>query len=410
MMRMLIEKPSLELQKKLPSHPLKSRFPDKELCQSLVKVELLEYVLDMGPVLKGYTETRTLEITNPGQIYVSFQVDVSVLQDTGFSVDLDQMEGLPPSHTVAFEVRFESAHQPQGDVDVLLPIEVTKGPTYYIRLRASVLALSLDLSKNRLHFSDILVGQCQIETIRLYNWFRVPCKWSIKPVLKNNHLKYMTSAVQQKQQALEDEPCTFEVTPSKGTLDPGKWQNLQIQFTPKEERSYKNELKLNICGSSNHLKLHLSGQGLEPRLEFSPPALKMGSMLVDSDGLEATVVVKNPCNFPIEFYSLDFDEQYLEEEKILRMALGSEHQKIFFMPPRAVGETLPPEVLEDYEAQRRLKAQQAELKAMAEAKARAEAETEAKAMGKAAPGQKNNEGLMVSVLTVVTAGTPAHTP
>ncbi|NWZ72848.1 HYDIN protein, partial [Acrocephalus arundinaceus] len=101
---------------------------------------------------------------------------------------------------------------------------------------------------------------------------------------------------------------------------------------------------------------------------------------VDSDGVEATVVVKNPCNFPIEFYSLDFDEQYLEEEKILRVAVGSEYQKKFFMPPRAMGGTLPPEVLEHYEAQKRLKARQAKLKA----KARAEAE--AKAMGKAAPG------------------------
>ncbi|NWT76168.1 HYDIN protein, partial [Prunella himalayana] len=106
---------------------------------------------------------------------------------------------------------------------------------------------------------------------------------------------------------------------------------------------------------------------------------------VDSDRVEATVVVKNPCNFPIEFYSLDFDEQYLEEEKILRMAVGSKYQKSFFMPPRAVGETLPKEVLEDHEARKRLKAQYAELKAMAEAKARTEAEAKAKAMGKAAP-------------------------
>ncbi|NXA71692.1 HYDIN protein, partial [Thryothorus ludovicianus] len=100
---------------------------------------------------------------------------------------------------------------------------------------------------------------------------------------------------------------------------------------------------------------------------------------VDSDGAEATVVVKNPCNFPIEFYSLDFDEQYLEEEKILRMAVGSKHPQNFLMPPRAVGGTLPPEVLEDYQEQKTLEAQQAELKAEAEAK------VEAEAMGEAAP-------------------------
>ncbi|XP_077041133.1 hydrocephalus-inducing protein homolog [Agelaius phoeniceus] len=367
MMRMLVEKPFVHLQQILPTHPLKSRFPDKELCQSLAKVELPQYVLDMGPVLRGYTETRSLKITNPGQIHVSFKVDVSVLQDTGFSVGLDQMICLPPNNSVDFDVRFESAHKPYGDVEVLLPIEVTEGPMYSIRIRATVSEVSLTLTKNRLQFSDILVGQCQVETIRLYNRFPESCKWFIasnKPALKKN----------------QQEPCPFDVTPSKGTLDPGKWQDLQIQFTPEEERSYENELEFIICGSSHRLKLHLSGQGLEPRLEFRPPALKMGGMLVDSNGVEATVVVKNPCNFPIEFYSLDFDEQYLEEEKILRMAVGSEYQKSFFMPPRAIGETLPPEVLQDHEAHRRPKAQQAELKPMAEAKARAEA----KAMGKAA--------------------------
>ncbi|NXH84436.1 HYDIN protein, partial [Edolisoma coerulescens] len=110
-----------------------------------------------------------------------------------------------------FEVRFESANLPLGEVDVLLPItvpqllgqaagwaqqqmssapsaefsvllQVTKGPTYHIRLRAEVFALSLDLSKNRLQFSDIIIGQCQVETVRLYNRFRAPCEWFITVV------------------------------------------------------------------------------------------------------------------------------------------------------------------------------------------------------------------------------------
>ncbi|XP_068035432.1 hydrocephalus-inducing protein homolog [Anomalospiza imberbis] len=333
--------------------------------------------LEMRSYLREQEVSQTLSSRTGGPHTLS-------QREQGFS--MEQVQDLPHSYTKTFDVRFESAQQPRGDVDVLLPLKLTKGPTYNIRLHATVSELLLELSKNRLHFSDILVGQCKAETIQLYNWFRVPCKWSIKPVLKNNHLKYMTSAVRQKRQPLEDEPCPFEVTPSKGTLGAGRWQNLQIRFTPKEERSYKNELKLNIRGSSNHLNLHLSGQSLEPRLEFSPPALKMGRVLVDSDGVEATVVVKNPCNFPIEFYSLDFDEQYLEEEEILRMAVGSEYQKSFLMPPCAMGETLSPEVLEDHEAQKRLKAQQAEFKAMAEAKARTEAEAEAK--DEAAAGKK----------------------
>ncbi|XP_077642374.1 hydrocephalus-inducing protein [Lonchura striata] len=315
-MRTLIEKADLELQQKLTYYPPKSRFPDKELCQSLVKVELPEYVLDMGPVHKGHIERSTLEITNPGQIPVSFQVDVSVLPDTGLNSS-SRLWG----HTCF----------------------------------GCGCTISVSQSTRRPHTIDFCA--------------------------QNNHLKYTTPAVPQKQQVLEDEPCPFEVKPSKGILGAGKWRNLQIRFTPKEERSYRNELELNICGSSNHLKLHLSGQGLEPRLEFNPPALKMGWVLVDSDGVEATAVVRNPCDFPIEFCSLDFDEQYLEEKKILRMAVGSEYQKSFLMPPCAVGKTLPPQVLKDHETEKRTKAQQAELKARTKTKAR----TEAEAKGKAAP-------------------------
>ncbi|NXM79246.1 HYDIN protein, partial [Serilophus lunatus] len=114
------------------------------------------------------------------------------------------------------EVRFESANQPVGEVDVLLPIEVpqllgqatgwaqqqmalglsaefsvllqvAKGPTLHIRLRATVVMLSLSLSRDRVQFPDVQVGQCQDETVRLYNHFKVPCKWFItvnKPAKK----------------------------------------------------------------------------------------------------------------------------------------------------------------------------------------------------------------------------------
>ncbi|NXC65355.1 HYDIN protein, partial [Aleadryas rufinucha] len=68
--------------------------------------------------------------------------------------------------------------------------------------------------------------------------------------------------------------------------------------------------------------------------------------------------------------------------QMLRMAAGPKYPKTFLMPPRAVGETLPPEVLEDYKAEKKLKAQQAELKA------RVEAEAKAKAMGKGTPAHQ----------------------
>lgn len=87
-------------------------------------------------------------------------------------------------------------------------------------------------------------------------------------------------------------------------------------FSFSSQRFYSNQLTVHISQSSQRLPLLVSGHGLEPRLEFNPSVLELGPMLPYSIGDEAEVVVKNPCKFPIEFYSLEFDQQYLAEEKV----------------------------------------------------------------------------------------------
>lgn len=60
----------------------------------------------------------------------------------------------------------------------------------------------------------------------------------------------------------------------------------------------------------------VSGEGMEPRLDFVRNLVEFKPILPHSVGEEAEVVVRNPCPFPIEFYSLEFDKQYLYEEKV----------------------------------------------------------------------------------------------
>ena len=83
------------------------------------------------------------------------------------------------------------------------------------------------------------------------------------------------------------------------------------------QKCYRGKLRIQICQSSQNLQVPVSGRGLEPRLEFSPAVLELEPLLPQNRGVEGTVVVKNPCEFPIEFYSLEFDQQYLAEEQVL---------------------------------------------------------------------------------------------
>ncbi|KFQ76081.1 Hydrocephalus-inducing protein, partial [Phaethon lepturus] len=363
MEQMLIEEHALEQQKALASAPPEDAALDQRARRRLLKAQLPEYVLDFGYVIPGNIHTHIVKITNTGQFPVSFHANGRVLRDTGFSVELDRVKHLPYCETETFEVRFDpqSTNVALGEVDALLPIKVAGGPTCHIRLRANVAVPSLCLSRDRLEFSAVQCGQCQEETVQLHNQLPVLCKWFItmnEPIKKVNK-RLPVSARRKLLQELKAKPCIFEVLPSAGALAPGQRCNVRVRFSPTEEKSYRNELKINICQSSQNLHLQVLGHGLEPQLEFSPSVLELGPLLPYSHGAEGTVVVKNPCTFPIEFYSLEFDQQYLAEEQILRMLKDYDGHNTLLLPPRAPGEKLPPEVLEYYQDQKRLQDEQA---------------------------------------------------
>ncbi|NWS72026.1 HYDIN protein, partial [Crotophaga sulcirostris] len=365
MEQMLLEEHVLEQQKAQVYGPLKDAAFDQCARRRLLEAELPEYILDFGYVILGSIYTHIVKITNTGKFPVSFCPDGGVLHDTGFSVELDHVKHLSCCETDTFEVRFDpqSANLPLGEVAVLLPIKVAGGPTFHIRLRASVAVPSLCLSRDRLEFSAVQCGQCQEETIQLHNQFQVPCKWFVATNEAVKKVKHSQWSVRQKLlQEMKTKPQVFEVLPSAGTLTPGQRCNVQVRFSPTEEKSYSSMLKINICQSSQLLQLQVSGHGLEPQLEFSPRVIELGPLLPYSRGAEGTVVVKNPCEFPIEFYSLEFDQQYLAEEQILRMLKDYDCHNTLLLPPRLPGEKLPPEVLEYYQDQKRLQDEQRKFK------------------------------------------------
>lgn len=79
---------------------------------------------------------------------------------------------------------------------------------------------------------------------------------------------------------------------------------------------YCRQLVISVAESSQHVCVTARGVGEEPQLEFCPPELQLGPSLPNSTQAEAEVTVKNPCSFPVEFYCLELDTQYIEEEKV----------------------------------------------------------------------------------------------
>lgn len=83
------------------------------------------------------------------------------------------------------------------------------------------------------------------------------------------------------------------------------------------QHAYNRQIVVRVAESTQQVFITAQGQGEEPQLDFCPSVVELGPCLPASTQVEVEVTVKNPCSFPIEFYSLEFDTQYLEEEKVV---------------------------------------------------------------------------------------------
>ncbi|XP_041964608.1 hydrocephalus-inducing protein homolog isoform X2 [Alosa sapidissima] len=321
--------------------------------RKLSKFTLPDYILDFGYVIHGKVLTHIVKVTNTGPCQVSFKADRRLLAGTGFSTELDKVKNLPYCETETFEVKFDprGANLDLGQVNTVMPIQVAGGPLVQVRLHAVVTMPSLNVSTETLMFDSIQCGLCQLLTLQLHNQELVPCEWSIteeeRPKKKID--KHIPLHLRRKLRLeYRHPPVVFEVLPSSGVLLPGDRLNVQVKFSPAEGRAYSQNLVLSVAQSTQRILLLAQGKGEEPQLEFSTSVLDMGPVLSHSAGEEIEVLVRNPCPFPVEFYSLEFDKQYLEEERVLRVLKGYDAQNVLLLPPRAPGEGLPPELLEHY--------------------------------------------------------------
>ncbi|KAJ3287536.1 hypothetical protein HK104_008544 [Borealophlyctis nickersoniae] len=308
-------------------------------------VELAKYICDFGNVIRNTHKKKVIRVTNRGIHPVSFSLDKSLLTGTGFTIEPDKVKmlpGAPHNESVDFQVTFQarSLTGELGPAEIKLPINVTGGPTTVIILRADVTVPTLQLSTHEANFGEVLCGRRKTVTIQMFNSNTVPCEWTsvvpeiIPPGAKKAKKKPGASTMKE-----------FELVPAFGTLQPGEKSLVMVRFSPTEEKDYDEVLPIKITMNAKSIPLHLFGKGVKPTIVFEPETLVIGPILPASEGVESRIFVHNPTNYAVEMYSIEFDQQYLEEEEILKRVDGYENGAIF-LPPREPGNSLPDHIVE----------------------------------------------------------------
>nr|XP_054593766.1 hydrocephalus-inducing protein homolog [Nothobranchius furzeri] len=317
------------------------------------KFKLPEYVLDFGFAIPGKAVNQSVNIINTGSVPVSFYMNGKLLIGTGFTAASERVKNLPCGQTHSFLLTFdpERANLEMGETSVVLPVQVSGGPQVMVRLRAFVIVPRITVFEDTLQFDSVQRGMCQMRTLQLLNLEPIPCCWSIteeaKPFKKVD--RFVPLHVRKKILQEQRPPLTvLEMSPCDGVLSPGGKVLVYVTFCPAEGGSYRRRLKVHVKDSSQQLMITAVGQCEEPQLDLCQAVLELGPCLPFYTEAESEIMIRNPCSFPIEFYSLEFDSEYLKEEKILRLMPGYDENNVLLLPPRVPGEGLPTELLDHY--------------------------------------------------------------
>ena len=336
------------------------------------KYILSEYVLDFGHVIKGQQLQKTFSVTNVGYTAISFEIPKSVKSaytQAGFVMEPDRVNrlpGAPDYESVEFNVLFNSSRPGVnlGPIDLLIPVAVRGGPQVNVYLKANVTIPDIELSSDSLKFGPVFCGHSRHVTMQLTNSKEIPATWSF--------LQGISTEGGGKVAPCED----ITVIPDKGTLNPGETCNVQVVFHPRTARSYNVKLPVRISQNPNKKMIKIVGSSENLGIRFDPPILELDPILPFVVETERKVVVHNDTDARIEFFSLDFDEQYKEEEAILTRVEIYDANKITYsdvtlLPLRSPESALQAQVLDAWAPI--LAADEAERKAAEEARAQAEA-------------------------------------
>ena len=313
--------------------------------------ELPSYVLDFGPVIIGDIREMIINISNPESLPVSFTFDHSRLFQTGFFCELDRVKLLPQDEQVSFKFVFDprGALLDVGPVETVVPINIVDGPIIKLIVKAHVTMPDLTIQPtSQIDFGQVECGKCKVWTVQLHNPLDVPAEWSYqRPIDKRLEIdKHMPMHLRRKlKKQQKPTPLVFDIMPNHGQLAPHGRENIQIRFLPSDGQPYKETLILMVADSTKRITIDVSGTGEAPRIEISKSMVELGPILPFSDGATIDVTLKNPCDFKVEVYSLDFDRQYLDEEEILRNLNGYDDYKNLLLPPRGAGDPLPEELI-----------------------------------------------------------------
>ncbi|OHS93646.1 hypothetical protein TRFO_11642 [Tritrichomonas foetus] len=264
---------------------------------------LSSFVVDFGQLILGETKSLTYEITSITPFPISFEVLVNSLNGTGFSIQPSSFRDVPPNETLQITFSFDTSKRKKenlGKFNYKIPLVFKEDYGYMININANIIMPSLVFSKNHFDFETTTLGQTRVQTLQLQNLNDVACEFKIEPAQFTNVLQ---------RNKAPSKKSIFKATPTQGILPPSSFVNIDISFSPQDEKNYLMQFPINIKHNSNTFYVSLKGNGVQMKLFFEPNSITFPPIREFSEPSQMSVDLINPGKYPIDVFSPQFDFQ-----------------------------------------------------------------------------------------------------
>ncbi|VDO03485.1 unnamed protein product [Rodentolepis nana] len=274
--------------------------------------------LDLSDMLCGETKTVKMEYVQTIHRFVSaITIDKPVkrhLAENGLTITIGR----------EIEAIFDSSKTKIGEVILDIPLKIHEKIIQPLQVHANIVPLEFRVNPREIDFGDVYLNEARIISVQLHNPTPFQLSWDLL--------------------ATEASGGSIEVQPKYGRLNPDQKENVYIKFHPRTGDAITEKINVRINGSGSTSTISCQGKGLEPRLIVEPKGIEFRPLKSCEDYDEKIIVIKNSCNFDVEFYSADFDEAHIQEEKILECCPLFQESEEVLIPPRKPGEELPKEM------------------------------------------------------------------
>jgi len=300
---------------------------------SVEQMTVAHYAVDFGNVVCGQTKKKSFKIMNASVVgQLNWTFDKTVISGSGFSIEPEKVTKLPEQSSVDFVLKyFARTNLKLGKKTVTLPMTVKGAPAVNLVLTANICLPDFELSSEEIDFDKVQIGRSKKMFIRFHNTSPVSAKWFIRRIPGKDESK-------------------ITIGTTEGSIRSGKRAVIELEFIPTEARKYYMELQLRIDMNNKPKIITILGEGTNASIKFDPPHVELGPIFPFAPPEDKIVTAYNLTSSPVEFFSLDFDTLYKDEENVLnKLSHIFDHDGLYRTEIRNPGQGLPKEILKFYE-------------------------------------------------------------